>query len=86
MQSLLTLVIEKTLLEIWSQVHSKVLMKLEEDHNCSLQDYCDNPEYLKRVLCNIFGKAYYIVLESIEENLRKHKSNQLVEQFLKVMK
>ena len=85
LKSLVSLSIEKTLLEIGKPEYEKVVNKLREDHKCSLPDCFDNPEYLKRVLCDLFGKSYDCILECIKENLAKFKSEELVQKFLTVM-
>lgn len=85
LKSLVLLSIEKTLLEIGKPEYEKVVNKLREDHKCSLPDCFDNPEYLKRVLCDLFGKSYDCILECIKENLAKFKSEELVQKFLTVM-
>ena len=85
LKSLVSLSIEKTLLGIGKPEYEKVVNKLREDHKCSLPDCFDNPEYLKRVLCDLFGKSYDCILECIKENLAKFKSEELVQKFLTVM-
>ena len=85
LKSLVSLSIEKTLLGIGKLEYEKVVNKLREDHKCSLPDCFDNPEYLKRVLCDLFGKSYDCILECIKENLVKFKSEELVQKFLTVM-
>ena len=85
LKSLVSLSIEKTLLGIGKPEYEKVVNKLKEDHKCSLPDCFDNPEYLKRVLCDLFGKSYDCILECIKENLAKFKSEELVQKFLTVM-
>ena len=85
LKSLVSLSVEKTLLEIGKPEYEKVVNKLREDHKCSLHDCFDNPEYLKRVLCDLFGKSYDCILECIKENLAKFKSEELVQKFLTVM-
>ena len=85
LKSLVLLSIEKTLLEIGKPEYEKVVNKLREDHKCSLPDCFDNPEYLKRVLCDLFGKSYDCILECIKKNLAKFQSEELVQKFLTVM-
>jgi len=85
MKSLLSLAIEKTLLQIGKPEYERVLNRLKEDHKCSLADCYDNPEYLKRVLNDLFGKSYDCVLESIKENLGELKSEESIQKFLAVM-
>lgn len=85
LKSLVSLSIEKTLLGIGKPEYEKVVNKLKEDHKCSLPDCFDNPEYLKRVLCDLFGKSYDCILECITENLEKFKSEESVQKFLTVM-
>ena len=85
MKSFLSLAIEKTLLEIGKPTYDEVVIRLAKDHRCSLLDCYDDPEYLKRVLSDLFGKSYDSVLESIKENLREFKSDELPRKFLTVM-
>ena len=57
MKSLLSLTIEKKLLEIGNHEFQEILNRLKEDER-SLADCYDDQELLKRILYDLFGKSY----------------------------
>ena len=84
-KSLISVVVEKTLLEIGKPEYQKVVNKLKEDYNCFLPDCYENPTYLKKVLEEIFGQSYDVIYESIKTKLRNVESNKQINDFLKVL-
>ena len=84
-RDLVGLAVEKTLSEISFALLETVQLRLEEDYNCEFSDCLDHPEYLNKILRDIFGKSHYAIVMSIQKNLREFESKQLVQNFLKVM-
>ena len=84
-RDLIGLTVEKTLSEISYALRETVQIRLEEEYNCEFSDCLDHPEYLNKILKDIFGKSYYTIITSIQKNLREFESKQLVQDFLTVM-
>jgi len=83
---LTAIAVEKTLLEMGKPVLAEVNDRLKKDYNSGFVDCFDHPEYLSRILCDLFGDSYEKILESITANLGEHKSNEKIVKFLQVMK
>ena len=84
-RDLIGLAIEKTLSEISFPLLETVQIRLEEDYNCEFSDCLDHPEYLNKILRDIYGKSYYAIVTSIQKNLKEFESKQLVQNFLTVL-
>ena len=72
--NLISIAIKKTLNGIDNKILPLVQNKLSKDYHCKLSDCLENPEYLSRILKDIYGNSYTTILESIKLNL-----NDLVE-------
>jgi len=81
-RSLVGQVIEKALLNIGPECHELVLAQLYSDYNCKISDCYENPEYLKRILRELFGNSYDAIIESINQQLRKQEVTPAIENFL----
>ena len=77
--------IEKSLLEIGKPDLNKVKQRLMEDYNRTLADCYDEPEFLNRILKDIYGKAHVTIVESIKKNLDNMSSSKPVKEFLKMI-
>ena len=84
-RDLIGLAVEKTLSEISFPLLETVQIRLEEDYKCEFSDCLDHPEYLNKILRDIFGKSYHTIITSIQQNLKEFESKQLVKNFLIVM-
>lgn len=79
------LVIERVLLEMGMPELEQVKLRLKYDYNCELADCLDHPEYLKKILCDLFGDFYDDILVSIRKTLEKLQMDGKVEKFLIVL-
>lgn len=77
--------IEKALLGIGQPTYEKVVQKLYTDYQCDLFDCYENPEYLNKVIKEIFGENYIAIVESIKDNLKKATEQINFTDFLKVI-
>jgi len=84
-RTMVTLAIKNTLLELGLEEYDKIVLMLQKDHNCSIEDCYDNPEFLKQVLQDLFGDSYNDVLNSLKENLKNISSHKSTENFLAVL-
>ncbi len=56
-----------------------------EDYNRTLSDCYDEPEFLNRILKDIYGKAHVTILDSIKKNLESISASKPVQEFLKMI-
>ena len=77
--------IEKSLLEIGKPDLNKVKQRLMEDYNRTLADCYEEPEFLNRILKDIYGKAHVTIVDSIKKNLEGMMGLEPVKKFLEVI-
>ncbi len=85
MKALVTLAIEKTLLDIGKPVYEKVADSLYKKYHCYIPDCFEKPEYLKAVLKELYGESYNEIINSIEQELKEVIENKKIEKFLQVL-
>lgn len=81
-RTMVTLAIKNTFLELGLEEYDKIILMLQKDYNCSLEDCYDNPEYLKQVLKDLLGDSYNDVLNSLKENIKNISSSKSTLNFL----
>ena len=81
-KALVSLAIEKALLEIGNAVLERVGNKLHADYKCYFSDCYAHPEYLNTILKDMFGKSYTKIVESIKIQLGEAVSQKPIEEFL----
>ncbi|MGI0004611.1 MAG: hypothetical protein ACREAX_04860 [Candidatus Nitrosotenuis sp.] len=84
-KDLLTFCIEIVLLRMGIPPYEKVASMLEKDYNCSIQDCNKNPEFLKRVLQDIFGDAYSRIIDQIKKEIGEAASKKYFADFITFM-
>lgn len=85
-KAFLAFCIEIVLLRMGKPQYEKVVSKLEKDYKCYLPDCHKNPEFLKRVLQDIFGNSYDDVLNEIKVEIGEVGSKKYYTDFLLAMK
>ena len=85
MEESITLSIEHALLKMGNPELELVKSRLKEEYNCEISDCFTHPEYLKKILCDLFGEAYQDILKTINERLQKTNMDKPIMQFLTVM-
>jgi hypothetical protein len=80
--ALVVLAIEKALLEIGKPTYDEVLGKLAQDYNCYLSDCYEHPEYLSRVLKDLYGQCRMEIIKSIEQFLVEMKEYEDIQGFI----
>lgn len=78
--------VENTLREIGKFEFRKILDMLKENYNVSLSDCYDNPEFLKKILKDLFGNSYESIIATLEKNLDGLVLLEPIKEFLTVMK
>jgi len=81
-RTMVTLAIKNTFLELGLEEYDKIVLMLQKDYNCSIEDCYNNPEFLKQVLKDLLGDSYNDVLNSLKENLKNISSNKSTVNFL----
>lgn len=77
--------IEKSLLEIGKPDLNKVKQRLMDDYNRTFSDCFEEPEFLARILKDIYGKAHVTIIDSIKKNLKNMSGSKPVQEFLKII-
>lgn len=81
-KALVSFAIEKSLLEMGEPVFHKVAKTLKDDYNCYIPDCYEHPEYLKRVLADLYGNAHMSIINSIKSDLSEFSNQGPVKTFL----
>ena len=81
-KTMVTLAMKNTFLELGLEEFDKIVLMLQKDHNCTIDDCYDNPEALKQVLQDLLGDAYKDIMNSLKENIKNISSHKSTENFL----
>ena len=81
-KTIVVLAMKNTFLELGLEEYDKIVLMLQKDHNCSLEDCYENPEALKQVLQDLLGDSYNDVMNSLKENIKNISSHKSTENFL----
>jgi hypothetical protein len=84
-RALLAFAVESTLLKMGRPEYEKVASRLEKEYKCYIPDCHENPEFLKRVLQDIFGDAYDDIINEIRVELGEFVSQKYFEDFVKAL-
>lgn len=74
--------IQKALLESGSVTLEKVSNQLFEIYHSNISECYDNPEYLREVLKDVFGKSHTKIIDVIKTQLQSVSHHKQVEIFL----
>jgi len=81
-KALVVLAIEKALLEVGKPTYDEVLGKLVTDYNCYLSDCYEKPEYLSKVLKDLYGQGRLAIIQSIEKFLVEMNAYEDIKNFI----
>jgi hypothetical protein len=84
-KNLVSFVIERVLLDINDNTHALVKKRLMDDYKISFVDCYWHPEYLSKILKDIFGDSYVTIVDNIGTMLQKHSTDSKVEKFIKIL-
>jgi len=84
-RDLVSVVIEKTLLDISKDTCSLVEKRLFADFYCRFSDCYSHPEHLNTILKEIFGNNYYIITDKIKAEIEKHPIDKKLTKFIEVL-
>lgn len=81
-KALVAFAIEKALLDMGEPVFQKVTSALKDDYNCYVPDCYEHPEYLKRILFDLYGNAHDAIINSIKNSLRDFSHKEPIQKFV----
>ena len=84
-ESVVTISVEKALLEIGKFELDSVVYRLKENYHCEISDCLDHPEYLKQILRELFGNSHQDILKSIHESIERTSMERPLVHFLNVL-
>jgi|SRR6185437_15106117 hypothetical protein len=84
-KAMVTVAIEKVLLDIGKPTYDKVLKTLYTEYDSYLPDCYDHPEYLASVLRQTYGVSYKSIIKNIELELIEFSYKHKIQNFLTVM-
>ena len=84
-KALVALSIETVLLNMGKKIFDEVNSRLYENYRCYLPDCFENPEYLKRVLQDLYGKASANIIQSIKKELEEFAVQKGIDSFIRVI-
>lgn len=77
--------VEDALDETGKPTLDMVANKLLKEYKCSIPDCLEHPEYLKKVLSDVFGYAAPAVVAKIKKNIGEFSQEKPIGEFLKVL-
>ena len=84
-KALVALSIETVLLNMGKKILDEVNSRLYENYRCYIPDCFENPEYLKRVLQDLYGKASANIIQSIKKELEEFAVQKGIDNFIRVI-
>lgn len=81
-KALVAFAIEKALLDMGDPVFHKVAKTLKDDYNSYIPDCYDHPEYLKRILSDLYGNAHKAIINSIKNSLHDFNHQEPIRRFV----
>ena len=84
-KALVTVVIERALLDFGKPALEKVIGRLNKEYHCYLPDCYEHPEYLDSILKQLYGNASKAITESITRQLEEFNYQKPIEKFLQVI-
>jgi hypothetical protein len=84
-RALVTLTIEKALLDIGKPTYDKVVKSLNAEYHCYLPDCYEYPEYLNKILLELYGNSGNVIVESITKQLEEFNHHKPIKKFLEVI-
>ena len=81
--------VEKAITKVLHKVGKPVLLKvtgnLYKAYNCNLSDCYEHPEYLKKVLEDLYGDSHFVIVESIRKELEEYIADAPISRFLEII-
>ena len=84
-KALISITIEKVLLEMGRPVLDAFTKKLYKNFTCYLPDCYDHPEYLSQTLKEMYGTSAKTLVLEIMDNLKEFSDQKPFENFIKII-
>lgn len=84
-KALVALAIETVLFDIGKPAHDEVIGKLVEDYKCYFPDCYDHPEYLKKILQDIYGNRAPTIIELIRKQFDGFETQKGIDTFIAII-
>ena len=84
-KALVAFAIDKALTNMGKPVFEKVANTLKDDYNCYIPDCYEHPEYLKRILSDLYGNAHVAIIVSIKNSLQEFTQHESISKFISVL-
>jgi transcriptional antiterminator len=84
-KAMVSLAVEKVLLDIGKPIYEKTIKQLSKDYNCYLPECYEHPEYLNKVLKKIFGNSHITIVDAIKNELNEYLTEKPIEIFVNVI-
>ena len=84
-KALISITIEKVLLEMGKPVLEAFTKKLYKNYNCYLPDCYDHPEYLSHTLKEMYGSSSKTLVFEIMDSLKEFSDQKPIENFIKII-
>lgn len=84
-RALISVVIEKVLLDVGKSSYDKVVNMLNKNYGCFLPDCYSHPEYLSAILKDIFGASSDTIIENIKAQLKEMMHQERIARFVEVI-
>ena len=81
-KALVALAIEKALLDVGKPTYNEVVGKIYKDYHCYLPDCYESPEYLSRVLKELYGQSHLAIIESIKKYIGEMSTQEGIANFI----
>jgi len=85
-KGLVSVVLEKTLLDIGVGTYYKVIDELKKRYHCYLPDCYEHPEYLNNILKDLYGNSYGYVIKSITKELEEFSNQKPIAKFIETVR
>jgi len=84
-KALITITIERVLLEMGKPVLDAFTKKLYKNYNCYIPDCFDHPEYLSQILKEMYGKSSKTLVSEIMDDLVEFSDQKPIANFIKII-
>ena len=84
-KALVSVSIEKALLDIGKPTYDKVAHDLYERYHSYFQDCYEHPEYLSEILEQLYGNAGKVAVEALKKELEEFSYHEPIARFLQVI-
>lgn len=85
-KSIVVLAIEYTLLKVSKSTLEKVQAELHQKYKCDISDCYKHPEYLDRVLRDLFGNSHHEITREVNHYLEEFSYQRPIAEFLDKIK